>query len=43
MNQESLKVVVIGGAGAAGRMHLKNLKNLGAFVASMDISENPNA
>jgi predicted dehydrogenase len=38
----STKVVVIGGAGQAGRIHVKNLQALGADVASYDVVENPN-
>ena len=34
------KVVVIGGAGQAGKIHVKNLQALGADVASYDVVEN---
>jgi len=37
----STKVVVIGGAGQAGKIHVKNLLALGADVASFDVVENP--
>lgn len=35
------KVVVVGGSGAAGKIHLENCKKLGAIVANFDIIENP--
>jgi hypothetical protein len=35
------KVVVVGGSGAAGKIHLENCKKLGAIVANFDITENP--
>lgn len=37
------KVVVVGGSGAAGRIHLENCKKLGAIVANFDITENSDA
>lgn len=35
------KVVVFGGAGQAGKVHVKNLLSLGAEVASFDVVEHP--
>jgi glutamate dehydrogenase/leucine dehydrogenase len=37
------KVVVVGGSGAAGKIHIENCKKLGAIVASFDITKNPDA
>ena len=38
-----MKVVIFGGAGQAGREHMKNLQKMGAIVASYDIVENEKA
>lgn len=40
---QSVKVVVIGGSGQAGSIHVKNLVDLGADVASYDFKENSTA
>ena len=37
------KVVVIGGAGQAGKIHINNLISLGADVASFDVVDNEKA
>eukprot|EP00924_Labyrinthula_sp_SR-Ha-C_P015998 maker-scaffold_4-snap-gene-16.6-mRNA-1 protein AED:0.00 eAED:0.00 QI:43/1/1/1/1/1/6/83/341 len=39
---QNKKVLVVGGAGQAGSIHVKNLISLGATVASFDLAENPN-
>jgi UDP-glucose 4-epimerase len=39
----STKVVVIGGAGQAGKIHVANLISLGADVASFDVVDNTQA
>ena len=36
-------MVVIGGSGQAGTIHVKNLVDLGADVACYDVKENPTA
>ena len=35
------KVVVVGGGGVAGKIHVTNLKKLGAVVGNCDFMENP--
>jgi predicted dehydrogenase len=42
-SKEATKIVVIGGAGQAGKIHVTNLKSLGAEVASFDVVDNDNA
>mmetsp|Transcript_6506 Transcript_6506/g.7439 ORF Transcript_6506/g.7439 Transcript_6506/m.7439 type:complete len:313 (-) Transcript_6506:187-1125(-) len=41
MSYSGTKVVVIGGAGQAGKIHVGNLLGLGAEVACFDVVENP--
>ena len=39
---KSDKVIVVGGAGQAGTIHVANLQSLGVEVASFDLTENKN-
>ena len=43
MEGEQTKVVVMGGTGQAGSIHLRNLKSLGAHVACLARRQNPEA
>jgi myo-inositol 2-dehydrogenase / D-chiro-inositol 1-dehydrogenase len=39
---KSDKIIVVGGAGCMGTIHVANLQSLGAEVASFDLTENKN-